>query len=207
MQNIVPLFRFSTTTRSEKDSWMSYITEGCASFTSPPQKEVPKGTLAPIYFGGQISPSMNLYAKVSEKPKAAHSKSKSLTGFQPSRPMHRNARVSFLSEGNHPITPNTLLLLVSTNTLAPGGGNQNYRGLLNLAAIILVVSNFRLIYDTMKKHGILITIPSKTEFLAAPLQDFPAHTGTLMLNVFVVLAFLIEKVRSCEKRSDELGIR
>ncbi|GMH92448.1 hypothetical protein TrST_g1899 [Triparma strigata] len=183
--NIVPLFRFSTPQLSLKTSWMSYLTEGIASFVEPPKESRQKGTLAPIYFGGQVSPNMNMYAKVAEKPKAAHSKSKSLNGFQPSRPMHRNASVSFLSEG---------------------GGNQNYRGLLNLAGIILVVSNFRLVYETMKKHGVLITIPDKEEFLAAPLQDFPAHTGTLLLNVFVICGLLIEKSLAKGRLGERLGL-
>jgi hypothetical protein len=181
--DIVPLMRFSNTSSAEKHSWMAYLTEGCASFTAPPRKPLSKGTLAPIYFANpSISPNMTLYAKKSKDPKAAHTKQRNLATFQPSRPMHRNSKPSFLSEG---------------------GGNQNYRGLLNLAAIILIVSNFRLVYDTMKKHGFLFSIPGKEEFMEAPLKDFPAHTGTLLLNVFVLVAFGIEKYLLSKRRIPE----
>mmetsp|Transcript_19380 Transcript_19380/g.40098 ORF Transcript_19380/g.40098 Transcript_19380/m.40098 type:complete len:783 (+) Transcript_19380:243-2591(+) len=181
---IVPLMRFSTAARADKDSWMSYLSEGCASFDPRPAADRPKGTLAPIYFGDSISPSMAMYSKRASKPKAAHSKNKSVTSFQPSRPMHRSSKPSYLSEG---------------------GGNQNYRGLLNLAAIVLIVSNFRLIYDTMKKNGILVTVPSASDFLEAPLRDFPAHSGTLLLNVFVVAAWGIEKLLSRGVLGESVG--
>ncbi|GMI33604.1 hypothetical protein TrCOL_g722 [Triparma columacea] len=185
--DIVPLMRFSTTSKADKESWMAYLTEGCASFAPPPLEPIPKGTLSPIYFSNpSISPNMSMYAKKSTDPKAAHTKQRNIATYQPSRPMHRNAKPSFLSEG---------------------GGNQNYRGLLNLAAIILIVSNFRLIYDTMKKHGFLISIPNKDEFMSAPLKDFPAHTGTLLLNLHILFAYFIEKhLLSAGRIPETLGL-
>ena len=99
-----------------------------------PQAE--RGTLPPIYF----APTQNRRGRhqrrpsLSKMPKSAlfrtMSKSKdadkienNTASYPPSKPMHRSSAVSFLSAE------------------AP---NQNYRGFLNLAFIILVVSNFRL---------------------------------------------------------------
>ena len=121
---IVPLLRFSVPTRAEQQVWLEAIGAGAAVHSPAPAADPAapgtpakprKGVLAPIYFGDSN-------VKVSTAKDSARSKSKNIVSFQPSRPMHRVADVSYLSEGSE---------------------HNNYRGFLNLAFIILVVSNVR----------------------------------------------------------------
>lgn len=57
--------------------------------------------------------------------------------------------------------------------------SQNYRGLLNLMAILLLVTNYRLIVDNLQRYGVLVSFPKLTE--PHDLYDAPRVTGTLLL--------------------------
>jgi hypothetical protein len=124
-----------------------------------PQAE--RGTLAPIYFapthhhasssetkrrrGGRSSktatttglirrpsltklPKASLY-RIEAKSRDADKVESAVHGYPPSKPMHRECAASFLSTE---------------------ASEQNYRGFFNLAMIILIVSNFRLLLQTCK---------------------------------------------------------
>lgn len=203
---IVPLLRFSTESLAEKMQWIEMISEACAycdavqvvssnehlarktttnttSFSSDlstiPQpsgmvyskstSQMPptRGTLPPIYFGSN-------YRTIARLPKAAMSNPRRTSGYPPSRPMHQSTEPSYLSED------------------AP---EQNYRGFLNLAMIILFVSNFRLIWDSFKKHGVVFLRkpPDWKHYKEAPLSEFPLITGEILLHVCIVVCFLVEK--------------
>eukprot|EP00591_Stephanopyxis_turris_P013067 CAMPEP_0195529628 /NCGR_PEP_ID=MMETSP0794_2-20130614/32244_1 /TAXON_ID=515487 /ORGANISM="Stephanopyxis turris, Strain CCMP 815" /LENGTH=757 /DNA_ID=CAMNT_0040660967 /DNA_START=180 /DNA_END=2453 /DNA_ORIENTATION=+ len=204
---IVPLLRFSTPSQAEKIQWIDLISEACAycdsdaaqptssasewpSMRAPAMGAVPKakhGTLAPIYFGLPAPPSRlprhpsgNMEAKryksKSTLEKSAKSNPSHVSGYPPSRPMHRSANPSFLSEE---------------------ASVQNFRGLLNLALIILVISNFRIIVDTMRAHGSIFTkTPDLSQFRKAPLTDFPFLSGFALLHCFIILTYLIELLLS-----------
>lgn len=164
--DIVPLLRFSTPSLAEKTQWIQLISEACAycetdSFLKEeaarnaeedfrrqqqinmaqtmPQAE--RGTLPPLYFAQTEKrsdlvkrpsmskiPKANMFRTKSESRDAEKSEKK---GYPPSKPMHRTSAPSFLS--------------VEAQT-------QNYRGFFNLAMIILIVSNFRLILNSGKLH-------------------------------------------------------
>ncbi len=162
--DIVPLLRFSTPSLAEKTQWIQIVSEACAycetdSFLKEeavrneeeefrrqqqinmvqamPQAE--RGTLPPLYFA-QSEKTHGLVRRPSltKLPKANMFRSKSKTsdadksekkGYPPSRPMHRTSAPSFLSSEAQ---------------------SQNYRGFFNLAMIILIVSNFRLILNSSK---------------------------------------------------------
>eukprot|EP01111_Echinosteliopsis_oligospora_P007402 TRINITY_DN2235_c0_g1_i2.p1 TRINITY_DN2235_c0_g1~~TRINITY_DN2235_c0_g1_i2.p1 ORF type:complete len:515 (+),score=110.94 TRINITY_DN2235_c0_g1_i2:223-1767(+) len=113
----------------------------------------------------------------------------------PSSPTSSSSSSTTTSAANKPTTkkPHNGLLehkvfhaenapsLLSTETTS-----QNYRGFINLAMLVLFVSQFRLIVENYKKYGILIDITSQY-------IDWPT---TLLLfltfNIFIIVALAIE---------------
>mmetsp|Transcript_23842 Transcript_23842/g.27594 ORF Transcript_23842/g.27594 Transcript_23842/m.27594 type:complete len:757 (-) Transcript_23842:212-2482(-) len=213
--NIVPLLRFSTQNYAEKNLWLELLSNACAfcdtdeflklERNSMHQKAmassfmvVPKannGTLPPMYFAPPPPPLLKRlpshmamkkqksasYLKLNTSKDAPRSNSQRKSGYPASRPMHRNASPSYLSDE------------------AP---MQNYRGLLNLALIILVISNFRLLLETTREYGFVLAEEIKilesatTYYKAATMVDFPLLSGLGLLFMFVNLAYLIEKMIS-----------
>jgi hypothetical protein len=173
---VVPLLRFSTPSLAEKKQWIQLLSEACAycetdSFLveeagrnveeelrrqqqvnmaqAMPQAE--RGTLPPLYFATDKR-ALVRRPSLSKLPKPKMFQTKSLSrdaeksekkGFPPSKPMHRVSAPSFLSAEAR---------------------TQNYRGFFNLAMIILMVSNFRLVLNSGKlgRHAMI-----ETSFLAA----------------------------------------
>jgi hypothetical protein len=164
----VSLLRFSTTSLAEKTQWIQLLSEACAycetdSFLveeaarnaeqemrrqqqenmalAMPQAE--RGTLPPIYFAHEPKrAALQRRPSFSKIPKADTFRTKSANrdadkventhstkGYPPSKPMHRVSAASFLSAE---------------------ASEQNYRGFLNLAMIVLIVSNFRLMLHNGK---------------------------------------------------------
>jgi hypothetical protein len=160
---VVPLLRFSTPSLAEKTQWMKLISEACeycdsdefiaaemaASAEAERRKrqeqemtrampEATKGTLPPLYFAPPALPHSNLkrvpsgmnvkrprlYRTTSGNLDADKVESRSTKGYPPSKPMHRASQPSYLSAEGPP---------------------QSYRGFFNLAIILLIVSNFRLV--------------------------------------------------------------
>jgi hypothetical protein len=162
----VPLLRFSTTSLAEKKQWIQLLSEACAycetdaflvneatrnveqemrrqqqenMVMSMPQAE--RGTLPPIYIANDPKrATLQRGPSYSKMPKADTFRTKSADrdadkventhstkGYPPSKPMHRVSAASFLSTE---------------------ASEQNYRGFLNLAMIVLIVSNFRLMLHT-----------------------------------------------------------
>jgi hypothetical protein len=73
-------------------------------------------------------PKASLY-RIEAKSRDADKVESAVHGYPPSKPMHRECKASFLSTE---------------------ASEQNYRGFFNLAMIILIVSNFRLLLQTCK---------------------------------------------------------
>lgn len=92
-------------------------------------------------------------------------------GYPASRPMHKEAKPSVLSED---------------------ASAQNYRGLLNLMAILLLVTNSRLIAANLRNYGVLVSLPRLTSFDF--FADTPRLTGTLALVLHVLAALGVEKL-------------
>ncbi len=211
--DIVPLLRFSTQSYAEKSLWVEQLSEACAfcdsdefskyenetalavakqfeSFNTPETYNYKNGTLPPMLFvpappklkrhpsNSSMSKKRNAsYVKLNTSKDAPKSNSQKKQGYPPSKPMHRSASPSYLSDD------------------AP---MQNYRGLLNLGIIILVISNFRILLGTMREYGFVLfdwvkTLEStETYWKAATTSQFPLISGLGVLCFFVNVAYLIE---------------
>lgn len=225
----LPLLRFSTTSLAEKNLWMEIISETCAycetdqfmldeanrAAEKERQKEqqmamamampgVKKGTLPPLYFAPSVPgfqkfqrrPSRSSMAKSNIYRTQSQSKldgdfDKVEAKYPPSKPMHVEAAPSYLS-AEAPV--------------------QNYRGLFNLAMILLIVSNFRLIVDTLRKHGFALWhLRSYLEHLRNhyyedPWREFPFVSGFLLLQAFIVTCFSIEWMLSRKILLESVGM-
>jgi len=130
------------------------------------------------------------HMKLNKDKNSAKSNSKHTSGYPPSKPMHRTSEPSYLSDE------------------AP---MQNYRGLLNLALIILVFSNFRILLSTTREYGFVLTHlhPNNARnFVFYSWEDilnFPLVYGMALLNVFVVFAYCIELYTSRKIVSERIG--
>lgn len=158
---IVPLLRFSTPSLAEKTQWIQLLSEACAygetdSFLAEEAKrngeeetrrqqqidmaetmpQAERGTLPPLYFATPIRKNNVRRPSYSKLPRSKSFRTKSFNtdaekaenkGMPPSRPMHRTSAPSFLSSE---------------------ASTQNYRGFFNLAMILLILSNFRLIVNS-----------------------------------------------------------
>ena len=112
--------------------------------------------------------------------------------------MHRCNGPSYLSFGEAPPT-------------------QNYRGFLNLGIIILIVSNMRLIFVSIKNHGFIIQ-PKKismylyhlpTAIMSHPdrWSEFPFVIGCLLQILFVLITYVIEYLLGTNRiKSETLGM-
>lgn len=220
--NIVPLLRFSTTSLAEKVQWMDLLIQSCAycdsddfdrnetsssSFIAQNDGSIytpyTKGTLPPVYFASSAhkierNPShcrltkLPSHLKLNLHKDSARSNSKKKNHYPPSKPMHRRAEGSYLSH----------------DSPAP-----NYRGLVNLGIIILVISNFRILLATMRQYGSVLThgffFTSEGEYSFQwknNTVDVPFFFGMVILNMFVVFAFFIELATSQKVFREWLGI-
>ena len=84
---------------------------------------------------------------------------------------------------------------------------QNHCGFFNLLLVILVVSNFRLLLDAVSRHGFILTkIATLRDFRIAPLADFPFVSGLLIVQAFVVGAYIIKKILSRNWVNEQVGL-
>lgn len=226
---IVPLLRFSTPSLAEKNQWIDLISDACAyadsedslsvlvsaskdqdtgaAAPSTPTRDVPvarPGTLPPLIFGAPAYPKprrtpsgtklspmgakKKSYTKIAASADSARSNRRNVAAYPPSKPMHRAAEPSFLSDE------------------AP---SQNFRGLLNLALIVLVVSNFRLILDTVQTHGFVLANVrgiDLEEWRHAPLTVSPFLSGAALLVLSILLGCVIENLLSRKHVGEWLGM-
>jgi diacylglycerol O-acyltransferase 1 len=224
---ILPLLRFSTPSLASKNQWMTLISEACvyadtdefleaeqaiqreeelrrqqhlAMAHAMPQST--EGTLPPLYFGTTTSnksksqhhrrhPSSSKlsYQTKSTSRDAERVDTHSRKNYPPSKPMHREAAPSYLSE-EAPV--------------------QNYRGLFNLAMIVLALSNARLILDTIRRHGFFAdtVIQDMNSFLTSSNKwdDFPLLTGFLGMHIVLYVTFGIELILSTNRVSNAVGM-
>lgn len=220
---IVPLLRFSSESLAQKLQWMELLVQSCAYCDSeyfkeekeeeqvkfmsqlsgmgllPPSEHGTKGTLPLLYFAPPPVKIRRHPSNATLKKNASHlklnrvkdsAKSNSMrtSDYPPSKPMHRSAEPSYLSDE------------------AP---MQNYRGLLNLALIILVISNFRILLATMQEYGFVLThgfVGSAGKNASWADIDYPFVIGLVLLNAFVIVAYVVESQLSRGVLSQRLGI-
>ena len=216
--DIVPLLRFSTQSYAEKSLWIEQLSEACAfcdtdEFAKYEQElkdnnasiHSDKETLPPMIFAppppakikrypsnSNIKRRKGSYVTLNTLKDAPKSHTQQKSGYAPSRPMHRSASPSYLSDE------------------AP---MQNYRGLLNLGIIILVISNFRILLGTMAEYGNVIMIDwikpmenPNTYWKAATMVDFPLLSGFGFLFIFVNFAYSIELFTSRKVWAEWFGV-
>ena len=221
----LPLLRFSTTSLAEKMQWMELLSQTCAycetdefmadeaarmAETMRQRDEqakmalampgASKGTLPPLYFAPAAESKMpRRRSKSSKMPRSSSFRSmtksqdadKKEAQYPPSKPMHVQAAPSYLS-AEAPV--------------------QNYRGLFNLAMILLIVSNFRLIVDTLRVNGIAVWNAGEylerlsQTYAEDPWHDFPFVSGFLLLQGFITAAYVIEWLLSRDKLTETFGM-
>lgn len=212
---ITPLLRFSTESKAEKMQWMDFISEACAyceseAFLNSPKRnqsvlldqlpaapplQLEPGKLAPLYFGKPRIIKLpaehegaNANANKRRKRFLKRSHSTRVTQirstYPPSRPMHQSSGPFYLSDESQ---------------------SPNFRGLLNLAFIMLVISHFNILLHTIKANGSFLAKISNIpldDFIEAPLEQFPFFTGMLLLSMFFVYSYVIE-LQLCNGRIRE----
>ena len=152
-----------------------------ALYFAPPRKKTSFGsTRLPSVpsFARKLNsiPQNRSYLTISANADLDKAEAKSKRSYPASKPMHRAAEPSLLS---------------------PDAKTQNYRGFLNLGFLILLVSNFRLLLDTIRSHGFVLTeviamIEDFSHFSEDPWQHFPFVTTFLLQLGFVFFAYGVE---------------
>ena len=79
--------------------------------------------------------------------------------------------------------------------------SSNYRGFFNLAAIILFVTNFRLIIENLLRYGFLLSPPNPFLVLY-DYRNWPCLSMLMFLQLFVAFAYFLEK-RAAQVLSDK----
>ncbi|KAK3086905.1 hypothetical protein FSP39_025261 [Pinctada imbricata] len=103
---------------------------------------------------------------------------------QPDKPIHKHADSLFSS----------------------ASGFTNYRGLLNLCILLLVLSNTRLVIENILKYGILVDpIQVLHIFLSQP-YSWPNACLVLLLNLYILAAYYTEVLLSKEYLTERAGL-
>jgi diacylglycerol O-acyltransferase-1 len=77
----------------------------------------------------------------------------------------------------------------SPSPLSSNSNEQNFRGFFNLAGIVLVVSNLRLVLENLLKYGLLINMRVMDNYI-----DLMDLSWALSLPVFATVALILEKL-------------
>ncbi|KAL5022706.1 hypothetical protein ScPMuIL_001861 [Solemya velum] len=94
----------------------------------------------------------------------------------------------------------------SDSLFSSASGFNNYRGLLNLCLILLVLSNARLVLENILKYGILIDpIQYIQIFLSSP-YSWPNICLILLSNVFILTSFWTECCLQKTWLSENVGV-
>ncbi|CAH3193684.1 unnamed protein product [Porites evermanni] len=94
---------------------------------------------------------------------------------------------------------------VEESLLTSTSGFENYRGIVNLCLVLLILSNFRVALDNLLKYGLLIDpLQVATIFLEDPYR-WPSTSLVIFSNVFIQFSFWVEKLLAKGKISETLG--
>jgi len=219
---IIPLLRFSTQSQAEKNQWIELISQSCAfcdseefdrqsSANQKDERETKSheghgrnkgGTLSKLVFeeveprsiarkpsGFKLKEMGENFRTKTKDEKAARSNN---IQYPPSKPMHRQSSPSYLSkESAH---------------------NQNYRGFFNLGMIVLVVSNYRLLIEAVRKHGFIWNELTKLnhDYMKASLSDklflFPFVSGISFVQIIIFQTYVIETLLGRHIVCERLGM-
>ncbi|KAL0489204.1 diacylglycerol O-acyltransferase [Acrasis kona] len=110
--------------------------------------------------------------------------------------------------GSQPIKQNNVLVSQNRHSLLSSESNEGvtFKGFMNLAITILVVSHFRLMLENIKKYGFLLgfSYDAITNFIGDP-YSWPSTSMILSFNLWILSAYACERVaaRYLEKKLKE----
>ena len=90
-------------------------------------------------------------------------------------------------------TSDTNIVRVKDSLLTTSSGYTNYRGILNLVIILLVLSNARVALENIIKYGILVDPLSWLLFFEESSKHWPALLIVFNLATHILMSLLIEK--------------
>lgn len=88
--------------------------------------------------------------------------------------------------------------------LSSSSGFTNYRGLLNLCVVLLIMSSGRLVLENILKYGLLVRFDVPFEFIMDP-TGWPSALALLCTNVFIFISVEIERLLEKDKIKEKHG--
>ncbi|EDV25992.1 uncharacterized protein TRIADDRAFT_35841 [Trichoplax adhaerens] len=89
--------------------------------------------------------------------------------------------------------------------LHTGSGFQNYRGIINLAIVLLILSNMRVALDNLLKYGVLVDPTQWLEYLIRDPHNVRALALISFSNVMILTAYITELALSKSYIQESLG--
>jgi diacylglycerol O-acyltransferase-1 len=89
--------------------------------------------------------------------------------------------------------------------LSSASGYTNYRGILNLCVVLLVMSTGRLVLENMLKYGFLVRFDVPILFIKDP-TAWPALLAIVVSNVFIKSALVLEQKLEKSLYSEKTGM-
>lgn len=71
---------------------------------------------------------------------------------------------------------------------------QNYRGFINVAVLILLVNNIRYIVENLKQYGWMFNIVPSPKLVISHYENYPFIFIFAHLGIYVLITFLIQKI-------------
>lgn len=88
--------------------------------------------------------------------------------------------------------------------LSSSSGYTNYRGILNLCVVLLVMSSGRLVLENLLNYGFLVRFDLPLEFISDP-TAWPAMLALICTNIFIFFALHIERKLEKDKIEEKRG--
>lgn len=89
--------------------------------------------------------------------------------------------------------------------LSSASGYTNYRGVLNLCVVLLVMSTGRLVLENLLKYGFLVRFSLPLEFVKDP-TAWPSFLAVICVNIFILNALKLERKLEKGKLTEQLGL-
>ncbi|XP_033626519.1 diacylglycerol O-acyltransferase 1-like [Asterias rubens] len=92
-----------------------------------------------------------------------------------------------------------------SSLLSNTSGFNNYRGFLNLCIVLLAMSSGRLVLENLIKYGILVDPIQMLQIFLQDPYSLPNGTLAALINVFILIQFVIEKLVAESAISDKVS--
>lgn len=94
---------------------------------------------------------------------------------------------------------------VRDSLLSSASGYTNYRGILNLCVVLLVMSSGRLVLENILKYGFLVRFDIPILFIKDP-TAWPSLLAIVLSNMFIVAALKLEKKLEKGEYTERKGV-